>query len=133
MNILVMGHDKPVTYLIEMLVDNQHNVLYLDTNPESVNVMTIKEETMKVIRSSGSLIEDLRHAKVDTMELFLAFSNDDNSNIMAAQIASHIFHVPKVLCLIGDIKRSQVYKNLAIEVITPNQVLLDKVLSEIQV
>ena len=133
MNILVMGHDKPVTYLIEMLVDNQHNVVYLDTNPESVNVMTIKEETMKVIRSSGPLIEDLRHAKVDTMELFLAFSNDDNSNIMAAQIASHIFHVPKVLCLIGDIKRSQVYKNLAIEVITPNQVLLDKVLSEIQV
>ena len=133
MHILVMGHDKPVTYLIEMLVDNQHDVMYLDTNPESIKIMTVKEETVKVVRSSGSLIEDLRHAKVDKMDLFLSFSNDDNSNVMAAQIASHIFHVPNVLCLIGDMKRSQVYKHLGIRVITPNQVLLDKVLSEIQV
>lgn len=133
MNILIMGHDKPVTYLIEMLVANQHDIVYLDSNPESSNVMTIKEETVKVVRSSGSLIEDLRHAKIDKMDLFLSFSNDDNSNVMAAQIASHIFHVPNVLCLIGDMKRSQVYANLDIRVITPNQVLLDKVLSEIQV
>ena len=132
MRVLLTGNDKLAAYLIDMLVENQHEVVFLNIRPESSDDLLVDEKAVTVVLSEGSLMGDLRHARADDMDLFLAFSNDDNSNAMAAQIASHIFHVPKVVCLIGDLRRSQVYSKLGLHVVSPNQALLDEVRAALQ-
>ncbi|TET86390.1 MAG: TrkA family potassium uptake protein, partial [Dehalococcoidia bacterium] len=47
----------------------------------------------------------------------------DNRNIMAAQIAKHIFNVPKVICRIYDPLREELYQTLGLDAVSPTTVL----------
>jgi trk system potassium uptake protein TrkA len=42
----------------------------------------------------------------------------DNRNIMATQLAKHIFGVQRAICRIYDPLRAEMYSNLGIEVIS---------------
>ena len=44
----------------------------------------------------------LRRAGIEDADAFIAVSNGDNRNIMAAQVARLIFNVPEVVCRIYD-------------------------------
>ena len=52
----------------------------------------------------------------------MAVTQGDNRNIMACQIAKHIFKVPKIVCRIYDPLRRDLYINLGIEAISPTTV-----------
>jgi trk system potassium uptake protein TrkA len=45
----------------------------------------------------------------------------DNRNVMACQIAKHIFGVPRVVCRIFDPIRQELYRNLGLETISPTK------------
>jgi len=75
----------------------------------------------------------LKKAGITEAGAFVAVTQGDNRNVMAAQIAKHIFNVPKVLCRIYDPLRKDVYEALGIEAISPTtvfaQLLRDKLLA----
>jgi len=52
----------------------------------------------------------------------VAVTEGDNRNVMAAQIAKHIFNVPKVICRIYDPIRQELYQTLGLETICPTTV-----------
>lgn len=54
-------------------------------------------------------------AGLEEVDAFVAATNGDNRNILAAQIAQHTFHVPRVLCRIYDPIRQQTYNDLGLE------------------
>lgn len=64
---------------------------------------------------------------------FVVVTQGDNRNVMAAQMAKHIFNVPRVVCRIYDPMRKDVYEALGIEAISPTtvfaQLLKDKLLA----
>ena len=56
----------------------------------------------------GSAVDEdiLRRAGTDRAEAFVAVTNADTTNIMAAQLAQHEFGVKKVICRIYDPARA---------------------------
>ena len=64
----------------------------------------------------------------------MAVTEGDNRNVMAAQIAKHIFNVPKVVCRIYDPLRKDIYEAVGLEAISPTtvfaQLLKDKILDK---
>jgi len=46
-------------------------------------------------------------------------AHGDNRNVMACQMAKHIFHVPKVICRIYDPQRRDMYIPLGIDAVSP--------------
>jgi len=66
--------------------------------------------------------EALKRAGIEQADVFIALTQGDNRNIMAAQIARHIFNVPRVLCRIYDPLRQELYSNLGLEAISPTTV-----------
>jgi trk system potassium uptake protein len=46
----------------------------------------------------------------------------DNRNVMAAQIAQHLFNVPRVVCRIYDPIREELYRTLGIQTISPTMI-----------
>ena len=58
-------------------------------------------------------------AGTDTADVFIAATNGDNRNIMAAQLAKHAFSVDQVLCRIYDPVRAETYRSLGIDTICP--------------
>ena len=57
----------------------------------------------------------LRRAGIESADAFAAVTNGDNRNIMAAQVASVVFKVPRVITRIYDPIRADFYRTLGME------------------
>ena len=64
----------------------------------------------------------LRKAGAEEADIFVVVTQGDNRNIMASQIAKHIFNVPRVVCRIYDPLRQELYSNLGIEAFSPTTI-----------
>lgn len=69
----------------------------------------------------GNGIDDdmLKRAGIEQADAFVAVTNGDNRNIMAAQIAQQLFKVPRVVCRIYDPIRNDVYSELGLRTLCP--------------
>ncbi len=61
----------------------------------------------------------LRRAGIEDADGFVAVTEGDNRNIMAAQIAQHVFKVPRVVCRISDPIRYEAYRKLGLNSFCP--------------
>jgi trk system potassium uptake protein TrkA len=67
----------------------------------------------------GCDAELLRRAGVADSDSFIAVTEGDNRNIMAAQIAQHVYKVPHVVCRIYDPIREDAYRKLGLNSFCP--------------
>ena len=74
------------------------------------------------IVSDGILEEELIEAGIQDADVFVAVSNRDNRNALAAQKAKHIFNVPKVVCRVGDSERQEMYNRLGLATVSSTKV-----------
>ena len=74
----------------------------------------------------------LRKAGIEDAEAFIAVTNGDNRNIMAAQVARLVFEVPQVICRIYDPVREDTYRRLGLTTVCPtttiSAIILDHVM-----
>lgn len=75
--------------------------------------------------------DDLQTAGIEACDIVCVVTDDDNVNIMVAQIASDIYKIPKVLTLIKDIEKENVFQECGLTSICPTRLTLDAVLSSI--
>ncbi|MEW6143184.1 MAG: TrkA family potassium uptake protein [Chloroflexota bacterium] len=80
----------------------------------------------------GTDEEVLRKAGIDQADAFVAVTQSDNRNIMGAQIAKYVFHVPRVVCRIYDPLRKDVYEAVGLEAISPTTVFADLIKSQLE-
>ena len=66
-------------------------------------------------------ISVLREADIEHADTVISVTDDDNTNIMAAQIAREIYHIPNVICRLYDPEREYVYREFGIKTICPVQ------------
>ena len=67
----------------------------------------------------GTDVDFLRKAGIEDADGFVAVTEGDNRNIMAAQIARHVFKVPRVIARMVDPEREAVYRKLGIHTLCP--------------
>ena len=66
--------------------------------------------------------EVLSRIGVGEADAFVVVTQGDNRNVMAAQMAKHLFGVPRVVCRIYDPIREELYHKLGLETISPTKV-----------
>jgi trk system potassium uptake protein TrkA len=121
MKFIIVGCGRVGAALANMLVGEGHEVTIIDQNPQSFQRLGRDFSGTKLM--GNGLDEDvLRKAGITRADSFIAVTNGDNRNIMAAQIAKHTFHVPRVICRIYDPIRQQVYQELGLESICPTTI-----------
>ncbi len=74
----------------------------------------------------------LKRAGIEEADVFVALTQGDNRNVMAAQIAKHIFNVPRVICRIYDPLRQELYDTLGIEAFSPTTIFAQLVKEKIE-
>ena len=126
MRILILGCDNLGAHLAADLAKEGHRITIMDTSLDALDALP-QEPLVEALLASESFMEDLRSIGINNVDVFLALSEDDNKNVMAAQVASHIFHVPEVVCRIGDPEREKFYKGLGIRVVCPTLVMVDAI------
>lgn len=118
MKIIIMGCGRVGARLAGLLDIEGHQVTILDTNPYSFRRLP-PEFNGTALLGNGTDEEALRKAGIEEADAFVAVTQGDNRNVMAAQIAMHIFNVPRVISRIYDPLRRQLYNSLGIEAISP--------------
>lgn len=121
MKVVIMGCGRVGAQLAALLDSEGHQVTVLDIDSGSFRrlVPTFKGTALL---GDGTDEDSQRKAGIEEADAFVALTQGDNRNVMGAQIAKHIFNVPRVLCRIYDPLREQLYQNLGLEAISPTTI-----------
>ena len=131
MKVVIMGCGRLGAQLAILLSQAGHEVVILDTDARSFRRLP---SDFKGIALLGSGLDEkiLKKANIDKAQAFVAVTQGDNRNIMAAQIAKVIFDVPKVICRIYDPLRSELYSRLGLETISSTTVVAQLLMQRLE-
>lgn len=118
MKVVIMGCGRVGARLASMLDQEGHDVTVLDTQPDAFRRLWPNFGGKREV-GNGIDQDTLARIGVGEAEAFIAVTQGDNRNVMATQIAKHIFGVPRALCRIYDPIREEIYRGLGLETISP--------------
>ena len=121
MNVVIMGCGRVGAQLAALLDEEGHKVTVIDREPYSFRRLPADFRGTALV-GDGTDADSLKQAGIEEADAFVAVTQGDNRNVMAAQIAKHIFNVPKVVCRIYDPLREELYHTLGLETISPTTV-----------
>ena len=121
MKVVIMGCGRVGARLAGLLDADGHSVTILDTDAYSFRRLPPEFGGTALI-GNGINEEALKRAGIEEADAFVAVTQGDNRNVMATQIAKHIFNVPKVVCRIYDPLRQELYSTLGLETFSPTTI-----------
>ena len=121
MNVVIMGCGRGGAQLAALLDEEGHKVTILDIEPYSFRRLPSSFNGTPLV-GDGTDEDYLKRAGIEEADAFVAVTQGDNRNVMAAQIAKHSFNVPKVVCRIYDPLREELYHTLGLETISPTTI-----------
>lgn len=113
MKVLISGCGRVGGFLAGLLDSEGHDVTILDIDKGAfVHLPESFKGTTHL--GNGVDLDVLREVGVDKADAFLALTQGDNRNLMAAQIAHELFRVPRVIAKVNDPIRAQIYRDKGI-------------------
>jgi len=120
-NVVIMGCGRVGAQLAALLEEDGHKVTILDRDTYSFRRLPSAFKGTPLV-GDGTDEESLKKAGIEEADAFVAVTQGDNRNVMAAQIAKDVFNVPKVVCRIYDPLREELYHTLGLETISPTKI-----------
>jgi trk system potassium uptake protein TrkA len=117
MKVIVMGCGRIGSQVSMLLSDQGHSVTVIDHDSNSAGRLGPNFKGV-VIKGLGFDRSILLQAGIEQTEAFVAASQSDNANIVAARIARNIFHVPRVVARLYDPRRAEIYQRLGLTTIS---------------
>lgn len=124
MHVVVMGCGR-VGSTIAMRLDREgHTVTVVDTDPFAFRRLGTEFHGEKLV-GSGFDERTLEAADTRNAGAFMALTQGDNRNLLAAQMAKHLFGVPVVVARVYDPFRGEIFGNLGLRTFSPTSVGAD--------
>lgn len=134
MKVVVVGCGRVGARIASILDHNGHSVAVVDVEARAFKRLPA-DFSGRTIIGTGIDEDVLRSAGIERASVFVAVTNGDNRNIMASQVAKHIFNVPEVVCRIYDPVREDTYRRLGLTTVCPtttiSALILDHVISTV--
>jgi len=111
--IVILGCGRVGSTLAKQMSSEGHDVTVLDQTSDAFRRLGTKFRGQRLV-GSGLDQDLLQRAGLENAGVFVAVTQGDNTNIMAAQIAREVFEVGKVVARIYDPIRAQAYRELGI-------------------
>jgi trk system potassium uptake protein TrkA len=118
MFIIIMGCGRVGARVAQMLTTAGHEVTIMDVMSSAFTRLGPDFRGTTVLGDATDQ-EVLKRAGIERADAFLAATQGDNRNIMASQIAKHIFGVKRVVTRIYDPLRSDTFTALGLQAISP--------------
>lgn len=121
MRYLIVGCGRVGSALAKLLDADGHEVIVVDENPAAFKRLGQKFKGHEIV-GTGIDYDVLKRAGAATADGFIAVTNGDNRNIMAALIAQRMFKIRRIVARIYDPPRGQMYRELGVETVCPTTV-----------
>jgi trk system potassium uptake protein TrkA len=126
--LVIVGCGRVGAALAEAFDNLGHDVVILDTSTRAFDRLS-GEFKGEAVRGDGTDEDVLRKAGADGADFFLALTEGDNRNVMAAQVAVEKFSVGKAVAKINDPVRAAAYAELGIATVCRTTMLTDAILA----
>ena len=122
MNVVIVGCGRVGSALASTLSDDGHSVTIMDLDSDAFRRLPPNFPGVAIV---GNGIDDqaLKRANIQTADMFVAVTQGDNRNLMSAQIAKHIFKVPRVMTRVYDQSRAALFSELGLETISSTRII----------
>lgn len=117
MKVIVMGCGRVGSQVSRLLESEGHQVTVIDANASNLENLGHDFKGRR-IRGVGFDRDVLLEAGIESADAFVASSQSDNANIVAARIARNIFRVPRVVTRLYDPRRAEIYRRLGLVTIS---------------
>src|SRR5579863_2274357 len=121
MRYLIVGCGRVGSALAKLLDADGHEVIVIDENAAAFKRLGQKFKGHVVV-GTGIDFDVLKRAGAATADGFIAVTNGDNRNIMAALIAQRMFKIKRIVARIYDPPRGQMYRELGVQTVCPTTV-----------
>jgi trk/ktr system potassium uptake protein len=124
--IVIVGCGRVGASVAEAYDRSGHSVVILDTATAAFDRLpnTFRGEA---IRGDGTDEDVLRRAGADGADVFIALTEGDNRNIMAAQLANEALGIERVLAKVNDPLRATAYAELGIATLCRTGLMMDSI------
>ena len=127
MKVVILGCGRMGAHLARRLDREGHTVVVIDRTSDSFARLG-NDFQGKMVLGTGIDEDILRRAGIENADAFVALSNGDNTNAMAAEIAKLVFKVPHVVARLYDPVREDTYHTLGLmETVCPTIMGSDKI------
>jgi len=118
MRLLIIGCGRLGAGLGQSLATNGHNVTLVDKDPLAFEKLGEKFKGQRLV-GVGFDRQALVSAGIERADGLAAVTASDEANVVAARIARDIFHVPRVVARLYDVRQAEIYKRLGLQTIAP--------------
>ena len=130
MQILVLGAGRAGLALVRRLHSIGHDVIVVDPDIDK----TADSLDSSIIKISGIVfdVDTLKEAGIESVDAVCALTDNQNQNIMAAQIAHKFFKVPNVIVRIFETHELHIFDEAGFVSISSPELTVDAFLERIQ-
>ena len=124
MKIVIVGCGRVGAAIAETYDRNGEQVLILDISTAAFDRLP-SSFSGEALRGDGTDEDVLRRAGAEGADVFLAVTEGDNRNVMAAQLASEALGIGRVIAKINDPVRAAAYAELGISTLCRTGLMID--------
>jgi trk system potassium uptake protein len=133
MRVAIAGAGNVGTFIAEELSNNDHEVLLIEQSPEVVARLKLSEK-IEIRVADACEVASLKEAGLETCDVVVAATGDDEDNLVVSLLAKTEFAVPRVIARINHPKNEWLFNEswgVDMAVSTPHLItaLVDEVVS----
>lgn len=116
MYILVIGCSAIGYHLTKALLASGHEVMVVEKNQVRCDMLT-EELGSVALQGDGADESTLKEAGATRADLLIAATGRDETNLVACQLARHVFQTSRTMALIKDPKNEPIFQILGVDVV----------------
>lgn len=124
MQVVIIGCGKVGAKFAQVLAEEGNEIVIVSSDSKSFR--NLPPDFDGVTLTGVPIDQDvLKNAGVETADVLVAVTEDDNVNIMVSQVAKEIFKVPKVIARIYNPAREHVFHEFGLDTFCPTDITVN--------
>lgn len=119
MYIVIVGGGKVGSYLASVMLSSGNEVAVIDSDKDTANSLAVGlEGEYLVINGDGCDSRFQEDAGIRHADVFVGTTGQDDTNLVACEIAQRVFHVPRVIARVNSPKNLRIFREVGIECVS---------------
>lgn len=119
MYIVIVGGGKVGSYLAQVLLSSNNEVALIEESRKDAAALSVNlEGQYLVINGDGCDSRYQEDAGIRKADVFVAATGQDDTNLVACEIAQRVFHVPRAIARVNSPKNLRIFREVGIECVS---------------
>lgn len=119
MYVVIVGGGKVGSYLAQVLLSSNNEVALIEDSRKDAAALSVNlQGQYLVINGDGCDSRYQEDAGIRKADVFVAATGQDDTNLVACEIAQRVFHVPRTIARVNSPKNLRIFREVGIECVS---------------